>query len=374
MAVIANHPDSRFPRAGVTVFSHDYMPALLGIDHELARTLEDISQSDPDREEGSTAYGHWRALGGEIGAGILVAAVPRKHRVTAGEETWLITYARGWVAAELHDSWEAAGAVYDRHATRMPPYDPGILVIERHGYWLAADWSICDKFTWYRPGTREPVPHAVDVWTNELADDPGIRVWAETQSDADPRICGLLAPELIHETLVGYQALADERGVSPQAMRSRVSYEQAAPTFPDVGALWSRVAARGLAGLEPEPSRYDVEVVHVGGSETQYHYETRKYAEDLAERDALDVLAKLRAEAETYGLSIKTDRAHRWHVNGAQAVEDCFLYGWVAEAKAVPRPPKYVWSAPKPITELSAPTKRGRPAKTRKPPRRRLLP
>ena len=382
MAVIANHPESRFPRAGVTVYRHAYMPTLTGMGHELASEIEHLSQSDPDRQSGSAAWGHMRVLGGDIKAGILLAVVPWKHRVTSGEETWLITYAKGWVAAELHDSWESAGAVFDRHATRLAFHDPGALVIERHGYWLAADWSASDDFTWYRPNGWQQVPDAAHVWTNQLSDDPGIRVWAEAQSDASPQICGLIAPELMHDTLVGYPELARERGVTQQAMRSRVSYEQATPTFPDVGALWSRPAARNLVAPELEPTpTYHVDVVHVKGSETKYRYVPSQYADDLSEQEALDVLAKLRAEAETHGLSVKAERDHRWHVNGAEAVESCFQHGWLAEAKAVRNPtsrfrppPPHVWSDPTAITELSASITRGRPAKTRKRSRRGLLP
>ena len=372
MAVIANHPESRFPRAGVTVFRHGYLPPLTGIGHELAREIEAISRSDPDRQPGSSAYGEMRVAGGEIEAGILLAAVPRAHRVTAGEETWFITYADGWVAAELHDSWESAISVYGPHARRLAPEGPGAFVIERQGYWLAAHW-LTNELEWHRPDANDRVPYGVHVWTDQLDDDPGIRVWADAQAEPGRQICGLIAPELMYDTLVGYPQLAQQRGVSEAAVRSRVSYGQAAPTFPDAGALWSRPAARTRIGLKPEPAKYDIEVVRVYGSETKYHYVTGKYADDLTEQEALEILAKLRAEAEAYGLAVEADRDLRWHVNGAEAVEACFQHGWLAEAKAVQRPPTYVWPDPTPVEGLPAPTKRGRPAKTRKQPRRGSL-
>lgn len=250
MAVIANHPDSRFPRPSVTVHRHDYMPNLTGMGHDLAIEIQSISRQDPDRESGSPAYGHMRVLGGQIDAGILIAAVPTKHRITAAEETWLITYASGWVAAELHDCWASAEAVYSRHATRLPSAPLGALVVERQQYSLTADWST-NTLTWHRPDTFDPVPHAVTVWTDQLAEDPGIRAWAAVQSDPAPQICGLIAPEFMPDTLVGYTELARERGVTQAAMRNRVHYVRATPTMPDKGALWTRPAARALVTQDP---------------------------------------------------------------------------------------------------------------------------
>jgi hypothetical protein len=68
-------------------------------------------------------------------------------------------------------------------------------------------------------------------------------------------------------------------------------------------------------------------------------------------------------------------------VNGAEAVEACFRNGWLTEARArsnsdrpFHHPPAYVWADPAPLNEIAAPTKRGKPSKTRKQSRRGLLP
>jgi hypothetical protein len=65
----------------------------------------------------------------------------------------------------------------------------------------------------------------INVTTDQIPEDPGIRDWTEARSErAEPGVCGLIAPELMHDALVGY----------PE------------------GALWSRPVAQSLF-TKPEP-------------------------------------------------------------------------------------------------------------------------
>lgn len=383
MSVIANHPETCFPRPGVPVFRPTYLPSLTGMGHDEASLIEALGRYDSFGNNSTETWGRAERLGGKIDAGLVICEVPREHRATRLQETWLIAYADGWVAAELHDSWDAAADVFDRHAYAGASRSPGAPVIERHGYWLAADWS-SNQFDWYRPNTWDQVPHAVHVTADQLLDDPGIRVWFEERpaqgEGAFPSICELLAPELTRSTLVGYNELARERGITVQAMRNRVSQEQAVPTFPDTGALWSRVAARDLvAGRPARDDTYHVDVARISGQPADNEDVWECAADDLSETEAIALVAKLRGEAEAHGLEVEAPGTYQWRISGITAFEMCAKNGWISRARIESNlerpfhhPPAHTWSDPTPITELPVPTEHGKPS--RQEPRRGLLP
>jgi hypothetical protein len=352
--------------------------------HE-ASQIEAVGRYDAFGNNSAETWGRAERLGGRINAGLVITEVPREHRATAFRETWLIAYADGWVAAELHDSWDSAADIFDRHAYWGSSHSPGTFVTERHGYWLAAGWD-SNELTWHRPGTWDRVPHAVHVTADQLRDDPGIRVWYQAQlgrtEDELVTVCELLAPELTRSTLVGYNELARERGITVQAMRNRVSQEQIPPTFPDTGALWSRVAARDLVAGRPEPDEtYHVDVARVRGTPPDNEDVWERAADELSETDAVALVGELRVEAEARGLSVDAPSDYQWLISGTAAFHACAENGWVARARIennfdnpFHHPPSHTWSDPAPITELPAPNERGKAAQPRQDSRRGMLP
>jgi hypothetical protein len=385
MAVIANHPETQFPRPGVPVFQPTYLPPLRGMGSHEAGQIEALGRYDAFGNNSTETWGRAERLGGSIDAGLVICEVPHEHRATGLQETWLIAYADGWVAAELHDSWDSAADVFDRYAYGGSSRSPGALVIERHGYWLAADWDTND-FVWFRPNTWDRVPHQIHVTADQLIDDPGIRVWLDAQptqvESGFPPICELLAPELTFSTLVGYAELARERGITVQAMRNRVSNGDIPPTFPDTGALWSRVAARDLVAGRPETDQtYRVDVARIHGLPPDNEDVWECAADDLPLADAMKLVAELRGEAEARGLEVEAPSGYQWRVSGMAAFDACAQNGWISRARAesnlerpLHHPPAHIWSDPSPITDLPATSQRVKASKSRQESRRGLLP
>lgn len=317
--IIGNHPENEFPCPGVACLRPGYLPSLTNLTLETASELEESARHIG---AGVPAAETWARLD-ETGPSsfVLLWQVPPHLRVSATEETWVIVRSdHVGVSAVLYDSWDAASDFHSLTQEFLAADGPGALIAVRHGYRLHAH-HLTGELRWFRPYTWDEVPHCVQVTTDQLPDDPGIRAWREARTElgiAGEAVCGLIAPELMAEALVGYQELAHERGITLQSLRNDVSRKAAAPTLPDTGARWTRAAALPLVAGEPSLTWHVTTSVFTPGDEHPA-YETA--ATGLTEDEALEYVARLRAEAEARGIKTRDGMGGSWVADGWEATD-----------------------------------------------------